>query len=133
MQPINLIMIYYWDKKLKKRLHVLEADLIIITKSIDLMSLAQRMHFLQNMFRMTAIVLRQHLNLSSKVVSHPDALIFWYGVNLLIDGHFEYYNGLWIVLIHVVLQEPPEIKNLWGSDKVNVETTRACSACWSVD
>ena len=29
MQPINVIMIYYWDKKLKKTLHVLEADIII--------------------------------------------------------------------------------------------------------
>ena len=29
MQPINMIMIYYWDKKLKKRLYVLEADMII--------------------------------------------------------------------------------------------------------
>ena len=38
MQPIIMIMIYYWDKKLKKRLHVLEADIIIIKKNIDLMS-----------------------------------------------------------------------------------------------
>ena len=34
MQSINMIMIYYWDKKLKKRLHVLEADLITIKKII---------------------------------------------------------------------------------------------------
>ena len=27
MQPINVIMIFYWDKKLKKMLHVLEADI----------------------------------------------------------------------------------------------------------
>ena len=33
MQPINMIMIYYWDKKLKKRLHVLEADITTIKKS----------------------------------------------------------------------------------------------------
>ena len=32
MQSINMIMIYYWDKKLKKRLHVLEADIIAIKK-----------------------------------------------------------------------------------------------------
>ena len=32
MQIINMIMIYYWDKKLKKRLHVLEADIITIKK-----------------------------------------------------------------------------------------------------
>ena len=60
MQPINMIMIYYWDKKLKKRLHVLEAD--ITKKNIDLMCLAQRMHILQDMFQMTAIVLVSVIN-----------------------------------------------------------------------
>ena len=30
MQPINMIMIYYLDKKLKKSLYVLEADIITI-------------------------------------------------------------------------------------------------------
>ena len=50
------MMIYYWDKKLKKRLQVLEADTIKI-KNTDLMFLAQRMHFLQDLFQMTAIVL----------------------------------------------------------------------------
>ena len=28
MQTIHMTMIYYWNKKIKKRLHVLEADLI---------------------------------------------------------------------------------------------------------
>ena len=31
-QSINMIMIYNWDKKLKKRLHVLEADITKIEK-----------------------------------------------------------------------------------------------------
>ena len=30
MHPINMIMIYNGDKKLKERLHVLEADIITI-------------------------------------------------------------------------------------------------------
>ena len=34
MQPINKIMIYYWDKKLKKRLYVLKADIITINKNL---------------------------------------------------------------------------------------------------
>ena len=34
MQYIHMIMIYYRDKKLKKRLHVLEADIIIISKTL---------------------------------------------------------------------------------------------------
>ena len=52
-----MIMIYYWDKKLKKRLHVLEADILTIKKDIDLLSLVQRMHFLLDVFQMIAIAL----------------------------------------------------------------------------
>ena len=63
MQPINIIMIHYWDKKLKKKgLHVLEADIITIKKKIDLMSLAQRMHFLQDVFQMTACLYNKSLS-----------------------------------------------------------------------
>ena len=29
-ETINMIMISYWDKELKKRLHILEADIITI-------------------------------------------------------------------------------------------------------
>ena len=36
MQPINMIMIYYRDKKLKERLNFLEADIKTIKKNIDL-------------------------------------------------------------------------------------------------
>ena len=32
MQPMNMIMIYYRDKELKKRFHILEADIITIEK-----------------------------------------------------------------------------------------------------
>ena len=60
MQPINMIMIYHWDKKLKK--NVLEADTITILKNIDFMSLAERMYFLQDMFQMTAIALVSVVN-----------------------------------------------------------------------
>ena len=59
---------------------------------------------------MTAIALMTHLNSSSEVFNHPDALFLLYSTNLLIDSHFNWGNGLWIVPIHVVLQEPPEIK-----------------------
>ena len=54
MQPINMLMIYYWDKKLKNRLHVLEAYIITIKKTL-IQCLAKRIHFLQYMFQMTAI------------------------------------------------------------------------------
>ena len=63
MQPINIIMIYCWDKKLKKELHVLEADIIIKKeRSIDLMSLAERMHFLQVLLQMTTFALVSVIN-----------------------------------------------------------------------
>ena len=62
MQPINMIMIYYWDKKLKKRLHVLEGDILMIKKKINLMSQAETMHFLQDMFQMTTIALVSVIN-----------------------------------------------------------------------
>ena len=45
MQLINMIMIYYWDKKIKNTLHVLEGDIITMNENFNLMSLAQRMHF----------------------------------------------------------------------------------------
>ena len=36
MQRINKLIIYHWDKKLKKRLHVLEAVIITIKKKMIL-------------------------------------------------------------------------------------------------
>ena len=62
MQPINMLMIYYWDKKLPKRLYVLEADIKRIKKNIDLMCLSQKMHFLQDTFQMTAIAIASVTN-----------------------------------------------------------------------
>ena len=55
MQHIHMIMIYYWDKKLKNRLQVLEADIITIKKNNNLVIRAQKMHFFQDVFQMTAI------------------------------------------------------------------------------
>ena len=49
-----MIMIYYWDKKLKKRLHALGCDIIAIKKHwFDVSS--SKDAFLQNVFQMTAI------------------------------------------------------------------------------
>ena len=77
------------------------------------MSLAQRMHFLQNMPQMIAIAMVAYLNSLSKLINHPDALFLWYGMNLLIYDHFEFSSRFWIVFIHVILQESLEIK-IWG-------------------
>ena len=54
-----------------------------------------------------------HIWIHPANLSIPLTLFFRYVTNLLIDGHFELGNGLRIVLIHVVLQEHPEIK-IWG-------------------
>ena len=61
MQPINMIMIYYWDKKLKKA-SGLEADIITIKKNFDFIFLPQRIHFLQNVLQITAIALVSVIN-----------------------------------------------------------------------
>ena len=64
MEPINMIIIYYSDKKLPKILHFLEADMIAIAE--DLRS-AQRIHLLQHMFQMTAVASQTHLKPTSEV------------------------------------------------------------------
>ena len=43
-------------------MHVLGADMITINKIINLMCLAQKMHFLKDMFQMTAILLVSVIN-----------------------------------------------------------------------
>ena len=63
MQPINMIMIYHWDKKLKKiACHGSWYNNNLKNNNIDLMSLAQRMHFLLDGFQMTAITLVSVIN-----------------------------------------------------------------------
>ena len=62
MQPINMIMIYYWDNKLKRKNPCPGSWYNNIKKNIGLISLAQRMHFLQNVFQMTAIALVSVIN-----------------------------------------------------------------------
>ena len=50
MQPIYVVRVYYGDKKQRKRLHIMKADIITI-KNIDLISQAQLISFfLQGVF-----------------------------------------------------------------------------------
>ena len=61
MQPIDMIMIYYWDKKLKKRWHTLEPDILTLKKTwFDVFS--GKDAFLQDMFQMTAVALVSVIN-----------------------------------------------------------------------
>ena len=63
MQLINMIMIYNRDKKFFFKLHVLEASKITIKKrNVDLKSLAERIHFLQDVFQMAVIALVSVIN-----------------------------------------------------------------------
>ena len=64
------------------------------------------------MLRKIAVVPQTHLTPTSEVVNHPDTLFLPDGTNLLGDGHFQFSNGLTTILVHVVLQEPPE-KKIW--------------------
>ena len=73
MPPINMIMIYYCDKKLKKRLNVLEDDIITNKKNIDLLS-SSKDTFLQDVFKMTVIVHVSAINHYHRNGSH----LFWY-------------------------------------------------------
>ena len=68
-----MIMIYYCDKKRKKKLHILEVNIITIKTNIDLMSLAQRMHmmhFLQDVIQMTTIAF-------VSVINYYGLYLFW--------------------------------------------------------
>ena len=55
-----MIMIYYGDKKVKKRLHVLEADIII--KKNTLIWFLKGCIFLEDVFQMKAIALVSVIN-----------------------------------------------------------------------
>ena len=57
MQSNDMIIIYYWDKKLKKRLHVLEADIITIKSKHWFDMSSSKNAFLPDVFQIAVIVL----------------------------------------------------------------------------
>ena len=59
MQPINMMMIYYWDKKLKKRLPTLEADIITIKKNPWFDVFSSKNAFLQDVSKWMPLSLSQ--------------------------------------------------------------------------
>ena len=62
MQHINMIMIYSRDKKLKKWLHVLEADIIMIKKIHWFDVSSSKDVFLYDVFQMISIALVSVIN-----------------------------------------------------------------------
>ena len=94
------------------------------------MSLAQMMHFLLDMFQMTATALMTNLNSLSKVINHRDTLIF-FGIAQI----------FWLMAtLSSAMDCPsrtPSDKNLQVSNRVNVETTQVQTSadqpireCW---
>ena len=88
MEPIDRIMIDYWAKNLKKTKHVLT-----FKRSIDLMSQAQRMHLLQDVFQMTAIVLVSIINHYNIKTFWNTLYIKWNIVKLV--GKFHWFGLVW--------------------------------------
>ena len=92
------------------------------------MCLAQRIHFLQDVFQMTTIALMTHLSSSSEVVNHPDSLFFTMA---------PLWAQQWIVdrsrtsCPSRTLRDKK--KNLGDSDWMNAETTQVRSTSWSAD
>ena len=80
-----MIMIYCPDKKLKKLLHFLEADMITIKIGVYLVSLAQKLHVYITYSKcvLLASALKTHLNPMSEVVGHTLASV-WH-----------VFSGLW--------------------------------------
>ena len=91
MQPINMIMIYFWDKKLKKKkkLHVLEANIIIIKKQHWFDVSSSKGAFLQDVFQMIAITFVSDTN--------------YYHIN----GWHIFWDTLYIILIGAIYFEAP--------------------------
>ena len=63
MKPINMIVIYCWHRKLKKNIAGAGSWYNNNWKNnIDLMSFVKRMHFLEDVFQITAIALVLFIN-----------------------------------------------------------------------
>ena len=69
MQPIN-VMIYCWDKKLRTIACPGSWYDQNIKKPNDLMSLAQTMHFLQDVFQMITIVFVIIISMGCTILRH---------------------------------------------------------------
>ena len=63
IQPITIIIIYYWDKITKKRLHTLEADIITIKKKHWFHDSSSKDAFVLNdVFQVTVVALVSVIN-----------------------------------------------------------------------
>ena len=65
------------------------------------------------MLQMSTVLLKADLDSASKVIDNSDALILWYSVDHLRYCFLELRDGLRIVPVHIILQEPPQVE-IWG-------------------
>ena len=65
------------------------------------------------MLQMSNVLLKADLDSASKVIDNSDALLLWYSVDLLRYCFLELRDGLRIVPVHIMLQEPPQV-DIWG-------------------
>ena len=128
-------MIWYWfiteTRNPKKWLNVLEADIITIKKIHWFDGTSSKNAFFTGRVPNNRNC-ADDSNESSQVVYHPDKLFFRYGTNLLSDAIFDFNNGMLIVLIHVVLQEPSAIK-IWVTNRSpdqGIDSLATSSYCW---
>ena len=62
---------------------------------------------------MVIVLLKAYLDSAGKVIDNFDALLLWYSVDLLRYCFIELRDGLMIVPVHIILQEPPQV-DIWG-------------------
>ena len=65
------------------------------------------------MLQMSTVLLKADLDSASKVIDNSIALLLWYSVDLLRYCFLELMDGLRIVPVHIILQEPPQVE-IWG-------------------
>ena len=65
------------------------------------------------MLQMSTVLLKADLDSASKVIDNSDALLLWHSVDLLRYCFLELRDGLKIVPVHIILQEPPQVE-IWG-------------------
>ena len=65
------------------------------------------------MLQMSTVLQKADLDSASKVIDNSDALLLWYSIDLLRYCFLELRDGLRIVPVHIILQEPPQV-DIWG-------------------
>ena len=69
------------------------------------------------MLQMSTVLLKADLDSASKVIDNSDALLLWYSVDHLRYCFLDLRDGLRIVPVHIILQEPPQV-DIWGGGKI---------------